>query len=76
MKFWAVLGKRGCIEKNLPTAISVPLFGVVSSTFCGQKCFLEFYMKIFLCPHWKVGYMILSYETYEKVYKKAAITKK
>ena len=22
MKFWAVLGSRGCIEKNLPTAIS------------------------------------------------------
>ena len=37
MKFWAVLGSRGCREKNLPTAISMQLFGVVFSTFCGQK---------------------------------------
>ena len=29
MKFWAVLGSRGCREKNLPTAISMQLFGVV-----------------------------------------------
>ena len=37
MKFWAVLGSRGCSEKKLPTAISMQLFGVVFSTFCGQK---------------------------------------
>ena len=37
MKFWAVLGSRGCREKNLPTAISMQLFGVIFSTFCGQK---------------------------------------
>jgi hypothetical protein len=37
MKFWAVLGRWGCIEKNLPTAISMQLFGVAFSTFCGQK---------------------------------------
>ena len=29
MKFWAVLGSRGCREKKLPTAISMQLFGVV-----------------------------------------------
>jgi hypothetical protein len=39
MKFWAVLGSRGCREKNLPTAISMQFFGVVFSTFCGQKKF-------------------------------------
>ena len=36
--FWAV----GAAEKKtfqLPTAISMPLFGVVFSTFCGQKKF-------------------------------------
>ena len=37
MKFWAVLGSGGCREKNLPTAISMQLFGVVFSTFCGQE---------------------------------------
>jgi hypothetical protein len=37
MKFWAVLGSRGCREKKLPTAISRQLFGVVFSTYCGQK---------------------------------------
>ena len=36
-KFWAVLGSRGCREKNLLTAISMQLFEVVLSTFCGQK---------------------------------------
>ena len=28
-KFWTVLGSQGCREKNLPTAISMQLFGVV-----------------------------------------------
>ena len=42
MKFWAGLGSRGCREKNLPTAISMQLFGVVFSTFCGQIGFLIF----------------------------------
>ena len=37
MKFWAVLGKRGCREKKLQTAISMQLFEVVFSTFCVQK---------------------------------------
>ena len=37
MKFWDVLGKRGCIEKNLPTTISMQLFGVVFQCFQGQK---------------------------------------
>jgi hypothetical protein len=41
MKFWAVLGSRGCREKKLPTAISKELFQVVFSTFCGQKKFLK-----------------------------------
>ena len=36
MKFWAVLGSRGCREKKLPTAISMQLFEVVFSTFCLQ----------------------------------------
>jgi hypothetical protein len=43
MKFWAVLGSRGCREKNLPTAISKQLFQVVFSTFCGQKKFLNIF---------------------------------
>ena len=29
MKFWAVLGSRGCREKKIPTAISMQLFGDV-----------------------------------------------
>ena len=38
MKFWVVLGRWGCREKkNLPTTISMQLFGVVFSTFCGQE---------------------------------------
>ena len=37
MKFWAVWGSRGCREKTLPTAISMQLFEVIFSTFCGQK---------------------------------------
>ena len=37
MKFWAVLGSLGGREKNLPTAISMQLFRVVFSTFCGKK---------------------------------------
>jgi hypothetical protein len=37
MKIWAVFGSQGCREKNLPTAISMQLFGVVFPTFCGQK---------------------------------------
>ena len=34
---WAVLGSPGCKEKNLPTTISVQLFGMVFSTFWGPK---------------------------------------
>jgi hypothetical protein len=45
MKFWAVLGSQGCREKKLPTAISMQLFGVVFSTFCGQKENLNFFNK-------------------------------
>jgi hypothetical protein len=45
MKFLAVLGSRGCREKNLPTAISMQLLGVVFSTFCGQKIILENFEK-------------------------------
>jgi hypothetical protein len=43
IKFWAVLGSRGCREKKLPTAISMQLFGVVFSTFLGQKKDLNFF---------------------------------
>ena len=39
MNLWAVLGIWGCREKRLPTAISMQLFEVVFSTFCGQKTF-------------------------------------
>jgi hypothetical protein len=46
MKFWAVLGSRGCREKNLPTAISMQLFEVVFSTFCGQKTYLYIFKNI------------------------------
>ena len=41
MKFWAVFGKQGCREKKLPTAISMQLFGVVFSTFWGQKKYFK-----------------------------------
>ena len=37
MKFWAVLGSRGCREKKGVWADYEQLFGVVFSTFCGQK---------------------------------------
>ena len=37
MKFWAVLGSRGCREKKTPRADYEQLFGVVFLTFCGQK---------------------------------------
>jgi hypothetical protein len=47
MKFWAVLGSRGCREKNLPTAISMQPFEVVFSTFCGQKTIFELKKKYF-----------------------------
>ena len=43
MKFWAVLGRQGWSEKNLPTAISMQLFGVVFSTFWGQKIILFYF---------------------------------
>jgi hypothetical protein len=47
MKFWAVLGSQGFREKNLPTAISMQLFGEVFSTFCGQKKILKIFLKKF-----------------------------
>ena len=41
--FWAV----GAAEKkNLPTAISMQLFGVVFSTFWGQKIIFNFFQKL------------------------------
>jgi hypothetical protein len=43
IKFWAVLGSRGCREKKLPTAISMQFFGVVFSTFWGQKIILFYF---------------------------------
>ena len=45
MKFWAVLGGQAA-EKKIPTAISMQLFEVVFSTFCGQKTFLKFFKYI------------------------------
>ena len=48
MKFWAVLGSQGCREKkHLTTAISMQLFGVVFSTFCGQKKHFKNFKKYF-----------------------------
>ena len=48
MKFWAVLGSWGCRKKNSPTAISMQLFGVIFSTFCGQKTLFIFLEKYFI----------------------------
>ena len=45
MKFWAVLGSRGCREKK--TVISKQLFEVGFSTFCGQFFFLNLSKNIF-----------------------------
>ena len=45
MKFWAVLGRQGCREKKLPTAMSMQLFGVVFSTFCGQKELKKYFVS-------------------------------
>ena len=46
MKFWAVLGRRGCREK---TAISKQLFEVVFSTFVGIFFLFSFSENIFVC---------------------------
>jgi hypothetical protein len=46
MKFWAVLGSWCCREKKLPTAISMQLFGVVFSTFSGQKKNYYYFLNI------------------------------
>ena len=51
MKFWAVLGSQGCKEKNLPTAISMQLFGVVFSTFLWAKKNFKIFLNIFQHPH-------------------------
>ena len=37
IQFWAVLGRRGCREKKRVWADYEQLFGVIFSTFCGQK---------------------------------------
>ena len=47
MKFCAVLGTEGYWEKKLPTAISMQLFGVFFSTFCGQKNIFKLKKKDF-----------------------------
>ena len=41
VNFWAVLGSWGYREKNLPTATSMQLFGVVFSVFWSQKIILS-----------------------------------
>ena len=43
MKFWAVLGSRGCREKQVPTAISKQLFEVVFELFVGKKIKIYFF---------------------------------
>ena len=50
MKFWAVLGRRGSREKQIPTAINMQLFGVVFSTFFGKK--INILIKTFV-THYK-----------------------
>ena len=67
MKFWAVLGSRGCREKNLPTAISMQLFEVVFSTFCGQKKNLRFLKKYFSVRIEKLHKMDFIKKFFEKV---------
>jgi hypothetical protein len=42
MKFWAVLGSRGCREKNCHKQAT---FLGVFSTFCGQKENLNLFLK-------------------------------
>jgi hypothetical protein len=42
MKFWTVLGSRGCREKKVTNAISMQLFEVFFSTFN----FLDFFKDI------------------------------
>jgi hypothetical protein len=37
MKFWAVSGSPGCREKKPLNCHKYAIFGVVFSTFCGQK---------------------------------------
>ena len=39
MKFWAVLGSRGCREKNLTTAISMQFLGCFFQLFVGNIFF-------------------------------------
>jgi hypothetical protein len=41
MKFWAVLGSRGCREKKLSAAISMQLFGWFIQLFVGKKIILK-----------------------------------
>ena len=66
MKFWAVLGSRGSREKKLPTAISMELFEVVFSTFCGQKKYLKKFQKYFSIRTEKLH----NIKVYKKNYKK------
>ena len=48
MKFWAVLGRQGCTEKKKTPNCRMQHYGVVLSTFCGQKIFFfKFYKTIF-----------------------------
>ena len=49
MKFWAVLGRRGCRERKIPTVISsMQLFGVVFQLFVGKFFFYNFYENMFV----------------------------
>ena len=48
MKFWATLGGLQREKKNLPTAISMQLFGVVFFNFLWAKKSKYFFLKIYI----------------------------
>ena len=47
MKFWGVLGRQGCREKKLPTAISNATFWGVFFNFLQAKNNQKFFKNIF-----------------------------
>ena len=65
MKFWAVYGSWGFREKKLPTAISMQLFELVFSTFCGQKKNLSVRIE----KLHKMAFINLFFEKVEKIHR-------
>ena len=69
--FW----EGGAAErKKNPIAISMQIFGVVSSTICGQIFYSKFYKNILVSA--LKSYIIKSYETNRQVYKKVIMNQK